>query len=335
MTRQKLTLPEPPSVLKAIRAGFDTITRHLILLLFPVGLDLFLWFGPRLRIKQQIESLVAEFSALYAANSHELGEMLTAGEDFWMAAAERLNILVALRSYPVGVFSLLSSIYPLKHPLGSPVFVEIPSIWTALLLTLVMVVLGICLGAFYFSAVSQAVLHDQLHWGKVFKKWPRNMFQSLFLSGIWLGLFLVVAVLGSCLISGLTLIGPALGQMALFVLGVMYTWMLFPLFFSPHGIFSGRLNAWKSVVESIKLTNLTFMKTGLFILFAVLVTQGLSMIWQTPPEDSWLLMVSILGHSFVSTGVLAASFVYYQKIVYWVEEIQTIQEITFSGEDVT
>jgi cytochrome c oxidase assembly factor CtaG len=101
-------------------------------------------------------------------------------------------------------------------------------------------------------------------------------------------------------------------------------WLIFPLFFSPHGIYSQGQKAWKSLLTSIRLTNLTFVKTSLFIMIALLVNQGLNIVWQIPPEESWLMMISIIGHAFVTTGMLAASFLYYQDMIRWVEELQVL-----------
>jgi hypothetical protein len=114
----------------------------------------------------------------------------------------------------------------------------------------------------------------------------------------------------------------------LLLFGIISFWLIFPLFFSPHGIFSGQYTAWRSLLRSIRLTNLTFYKTGFFILLAVVVNQGLNIVWQVPPENSWLMVISIIGHAFVTTGMLAASFVYYQEMTRWVEEIQQITKST-------
>jgi hypothetical protein len=59
-------------------------------------------------------------------------------------------------------------------------------------------------------------------------------------------------------------------------------------------------------------------------MLAILVNQGLNMVWQVAPEDSWLMLISIIGHAFVTTGMLSASFVYYQDITRWVEELKTL-----------
>ena len=66
------------------------------------------------------------------------------------------------------------------------------------------------------------------------------------------------------------------------------------------------------------------MRTSLFIMVILLINQGLNYVWQIAPEDSWLMMISIFGNAFVTTGMLSASFVYYQEIIRWVEELKEL-----------
>ncbi|RLD02629.1 MAG: hypothetical protein DRI65_14545, partial [Chloroflexota bacterium] len=108
MNINKITLPEPPNVLKSIRNGFDAITKHLILLLFPVGLDLVLWFGPHLQIKSLIEGLITSMNDVPELMPADFGEVMEAGQEIWTAAAQRINLLIGLRSLPVGIFSLFT-----------------------------------------------------------------------------------------------------------------------------------------------------------------------------------------------------------------------------------
>ena len=135
---------------------------------------------------------------------------------------------------------------------------------------------------------------------------------------------MAILIIGGCATTGITFISDSLGEIILILFGVISFWLIFPLIFSPHGIYSRGQKAWKSLLSSIRLTNLTFMKTSLFILVALLVNQGLNMVWQVPPENSWLMLISIIGHAFVTTGMLSASFIYYQDMNRWMEELQAL-----------
>ena len=324
MNMNKIVLPEPPNVLKSIRNGFDAITKHLILLLFPVGLDLVLWFAPHLQLKSLIEGLILEMNEVSALLPTDFGDMMEAGQEIWVMAAERINLFLVLRSLPVGIFSLLTSILPIRNPLGNPVFWDVPSMSSAIMLSLVIFIVGLAFGGIYFSSVRQAALFDQVKWRKVLSEWPRVSLQSLLLSLMWLILFLAILVIGSCAATGITIISVSLGQMVIILFGIISFWLIFPLFFSPHGIYSQGQKAWKSLLTSVRLTNMTFIKTSMFIMIALLVNQGLNMVWQIPPEESWLMMIGVVGHAFVTTGLLAASFVYYQDMIRWMEELQMI-----------
>ena len=324
MNINKITLPEPPNVLKSIKNGFDAITKHLILLIFPIGLDLFLWFGPHLQIKSLIEGLIVDMSEMSELMPADFGEVMEAGQEIWMVAAERINLLIGLRSLPVGIFSLFTSILPIENPLGTPEFWDVQSLSIAALIVLSVFLIGLMLGGLYFSAVRQAAIFDELKWGDLFQDWPRVSLQSGLLSLIWMVFFLAILVVGSCAATGITLFSVSLGQMVIILFGVISFWLVFPLIFSSHGIYSKGQKAWKSLMTSIRLTNLTFLKTSLFILLALLLNQGLNMLWQVPPENSWLMLISIIGHAFVTTGMLAASFVYYQDMNRWSEEIQSL-----------
>ena len=262
-----------------------------------------------------------EVSALL---SPDFGEMVEAGQEIWMIAAERINLFITLRSFPVGIFSLLASILPIENPIGGPIFWDIPQLSTAVIISLALFLTGIALGGLYFSSVRQAALFDEVKWRTILREWPRISIQSFLLSLMWFVLFLGILVLGSCAATGITLFSVSLGQLVIILFGIVSFWLIFPLFFSPHGVFSQGQKAWKSMLQSIRLTNMTFFKTGLFIMLAILVNQGLNIVWQVPPENSWLMMISIIGHAFVTTGMLAASFVYYQDMIRWFEELQLI-----------
>ncbi|MBS1250750.1 MAG: hypothetical protein MAG431_02346 [Chloroflexi bacterium] len=319
-------LPTPPKVLDAVRTGFDSITRHVGLVLFPFGVDLLFWFAPHLRIKHYIEQFVAEITSLQSLSNPEYEEVMEVSQEIWQLIAERFNVLIALRSYPVGVFSFMSSLLPVKTPLGAPTFIEFPSLGVAVLAGVVLTIMGVILGGLYFSSVAQAALNDEVRWRKLFDNWMWVSGQSLLLTLMWAALFIGVAVFGTCILGGVALFSMPIGQMAVLVYGAVVSWLFIPLFFSAHGIFVNRDKAWPSLIEGAKLTAVTFLKTSFFILLMVLLVQGLNFLWQIPPEDSWLMLISIFGHAFVSTGALAASFVYYNDMTHWAQEMLSLRE---------
>jgi hypothetical protein len=44
-------------------------------------------------------------------------------------------------------------------------------------------------------------------------------------------------------------------------------------------------------------------------------------LWRLPSLDSWLTLFGIFGHSFVTTALLAGSFIYYYEMSAWVQTV--------------
>jgi hypothetical protein len=98
-------------------------------------------------------------------------------------------------------------------------------------------------------------------------------------------------------------------------------WLSMPIFFSAHGIFTLQLDALRAILTSLRMVRFTLPNTGLFLLTFVILNSGLNFLWNTPSRDSWWMLVGITGHAFVSTALLAASFIYYRDINAWLKVI--------------
>jgi hypothetical protein len=98
---------------------------------------------------------------------------------------------------------------------------------------------------------------------------------------------------------------------------LLLIWLAMPVFFSAHGIFILQLDAFRSILGSLRMVRFTLPNTGFFLLVFMLINTGLNFLWNTPHQDSWWMLVGIAGHAFVSTALLAASFIYYRDINAW------------------
>jgi hypothetical protein len=58
----------------------------------------------------------------------------------------------------------------------------------------------------------------------------------------------------------------------------------------------------------------------------VVLNFGLGIVWNIPADDSWLLLLGLVGHALVSTALVAATFVFYQdRYRWWLEMRQALQ----------
>jgi hypothetical protein len=320
-TTDTQALPAPPSLIKALRDGFDAIANHIGLILFPLALDLFLWFGPQLRLSRLASSFFDRSAAIPEFRSPEMAEMIGNSREMWMLLLERYNLSSALRSYPIGIPSLMVAKAPIQLPWGGAYSIEIPSFTVTLGLWLLFTLTGLVVGTLYFGLVAQAALSGQLIWQRSLKGWPNAAIQVLLLALVWFVLILGISLPFGCMLSMFLFSGFGLGRYAVFILLGLVAWLMLPLIFSPHGIFVYGLKAWTSIREGMRLTRLTLPSTGLFLVIALVLSEGLDVLWSVPMDGSWWNLVGMAGHAFVTTALLAASFVYYHDAQLWIQRM--------------
>lgn len=310
-------LPAPPNLIKALLAGFDSIANHVTLILFPVVLDLFLWFGPHLGMKTLLQGLMNQLGQVNGLKGLDLNAL-------------QVNLFMFLRSYPVGIPSLMAAWQPVNTPLGVSRVTEVSSPGTLILVWSGATILGLLLGALYFALVARASIDDNVRLGQALRTWPFDALQVLFLAILWLALMIALSIPLLCMMSLLTISGAGPNPVALIIFSGVILWVLFPLAFSPHGIFVGHEKAWVSVMESIRITRLTLPTTGLFFLAVLIISLGMDyFILRIPNVTSWFTLVSVAVHAFITTSLLAASFVYYRDASRWIQRL--IQQARLSS----
>ena len=309
---------EPPKLIPSIVEGFNAIASHIYIILFPILFDILLWFGPMIRVKNLILPVVLDASELSSSAYGQDGQMiLETSKQMWTSLLERFNLFFSLRTYPVGVPSLLLSKSVMKNPLGVISIVEIQSSSIAFWILVGCSILGIILGCLYYALIAN-VTTDSM---KTFKlsSLLKQTAQIVILSLILIAALFILSIPAICLISSLVLFIPSLGEIPIMLFGFVLVWILLPLAFSPHGVFAGQLKATTSIANSIRLVRSLMSATGIFFILVILLGYGLDVLWATPEANNWMLLVGIVGHAFISSGLIAASFNFYNDGVRWLQ----------------
>lgn len=318
MYLQKLEeFPPPPGVIGSLRAGFDVVSRHVGLIFLPAFLDIFLWLGPRLSVNELIRPIITPMlnqRQLFVTSATDLKKLIEALEHFNL-----LSLFSRLPLFPVGVSSLFAQEPPVETPFGSQQVIEVQSGLVMVGLVFLVVLAGWIVGGLYFHWVSGITLSDAKQETGIGFLWA--IVQTLILSVVWtVGLMMLFVPL-SLVFSVLLLINPLLAGGAAFVMAVLSFWVIVPLFFTPHGIFVRKQNAFYSIFTSVRMARFTLPTSGMFVLCVLLLTIGLNYFWNVPPDDSWMTLVGIGGHAFITTALLAASFVYYRDMNVWLQTV--------------
>jgi hypothetical protein len=343
-TSKAESLPPPPSVISSIKAGFDTITANLAAMLLPIILDLFLWLGPRLSMERLFRSLQPGMMAVWQASGVSAADIQKFVE-WYQTTIPNLNLFWLLRTLPIGITSLMFAREFPRTPLGAPsiwqVSVENLFGWVSLL-----ILLGWAGGALYFRWVARlsikvapsapsnanAIPRGDFAAQDVSVKPGRAIVQTVMLSIFWSGISLILGLPIFILVSLLFQLNSFIAQVVLLAGGFLSMWMIVPFFFWPHGIFVKKQNALMSMLSSLQLARFTLPTSSMFVLTILLLGLGLNFVWGIPPADSWMTAVGILGHAFITTALLAASFIYYRDMNAW---LQTVMERLKANHTVT
>lgn len=304
--------PKPPGAIQALISGFNAITRNMAVILLPVVVDIFLWLGPRLKIHNLFISTLDEFVKLQGSDAMALPPETYAQMDKSLAG---LNLFSNLRTYPLGIFSLMTSNLSDVSPFGARIDWEIPN-WLVLISVFVLLIAaGLLLGSLYFYFVSRVVLEPGTGPG-----FFRATFHSLLVWSVLTGVtyFIGIPLFG---LGVRLLMSNQLIMLVLFLLLAWpATWLGLMVFFSTHGVFMFSKNAFSSLEQNLRILRHGMPPMGWFALIAIVISQGMDLIWLNPATDTWMALVGILGHGFVSTSLLAASFIFYRDMSAWIDQ---------------
>ena len=296
-----------PGVFATIAAGFDLIAKHLWLLLLPVILDIFYWLGPRLRFQEIIEQVVALLP--------QEADVLSMAPQL-LEIAPRTNLFTTLTVQLIGVPALLVGSVPEKTPIATQAL-EISSWlnWIGLFLTFS--IIGLMLTALFYTLIAYAVSKQALN-GEIFSagEWAKRFGYSwLRLMVLALFFLLVVVIIYIPLITISTIlffINGTLGSLILLAGPFILIWITIFMFLAPFGIVLNGRPVLKAVIESVRLVQTNLVTALLLLLTVILIGTVLDWILFGVENGTWMTLINILGHAFVSTALIAALFLYYR-----------------------
>jgi hypothetical protein len=308
-----------PKIIDAFLSGFNTVANKPYLILIPVIVDLFLWFGPAWRVDSYFKPMLQKLTRLPEMNVPEFVEDFEAYKMLWQDFLENFNLATSIHTMPIGVPSLMVAKSPFLNPLGRPVTFNLVSGFQVFISWLTFLLIGFFLGSLYFQNISHQVINP--HEDKNLKNLFQSYIQIILMPILLLVVLLILSIPLMFFITLITMISPGVSQFLLLLTGLIVFWILMPLIFTPHGIFLFKQNLIAAMMTSISVVKFSMTKTAQFILFGFILIKGLDYLWQTPNVDNWLLMIGILGHAFISSAVITSSFHYFMDATKYTQTI--------------
>ena len=319
-TKSETVNANPPRLVGSVVAGFNAVTSHIYLIIFPIALDLLLWLGPHVRIKALLEPSVINFFTWLAAsdNTADIKDILKTSQDLLQSVLSQANMLVGLRTWPVGVPSLFFGSSSLQTPIGSALIIEMPNLFTTFLTWILILLAGTLAGSIFFNSVSNASFDLKKPFSPQLSLWQFG--QSIFLAVLLVVLVILILIPFSLIVSVFGLFSPTLAEFAAWAIFFLLVWLLLPLIFSAHGIFVFNFNTFISITTSVRLVRFFLPGAGVFLVMSYLLNEGMNIVWRMSPATSWLTLAGVAGHGFIGSALLAGSFIYYGSGMRWMHD---------------
>lgn len=317
---------EPLGVIGSLRVGFEVVGRHLWLIILPVLLDLFLWFGPRLSTAPLFERLAAYLVAQPMPDP-TVALQVEQAVQLLGQTGERFNLFALLAALPLlDVPSLLARRVPeMMTPLGESPVLLITGVLALIAWVAVLLPAGPVLGFLYLNSLAHRVRAVRIAEDKseveaagqvpkassVIRKLI-SMF--LFITGLLMA-GIVLVPLWSLVVGIVLMVAPPIGFLVWTLSVAFGGYLALHLMFVVHGVLLGERGLFRATVESFMLIQTQFPSVVALVLLVLVIYEGLGFVWSLPSDGSWTLVVGILGNGCIATGLTAATFVFYQERV--------------------
>ena len=300
---------EKPNIIQALLSGFNTIANKPYLILLPILLDLFLWFGPAWRVDEYFAPLINGMTKLPNIDNIGYAEILESYQDYWQQIITDFNLASSLRTLPIGVPSLMVSKPSFLNPIGNPLIFSLKSNLQVLGVSILFLLIGYLLGSIYYRSISGQVIKSTQD--NDIKSHLKVFSQIILMPFLLLIIILLISIPLLLIFTLITLISPSIGQFVLIIASVFIIWVIMPLIFTPHCIFLYQQNLISAMMTSISVVKTSMGQTSLFLILSIVLMEGMDYLWRSPSVDNWFLFVGILGHAFIVTAVIASSFHYF------------------------
>jgi hypothetical protein len=321
---EKITVDGPKlpiGVLASLWKGIEYVNNHPGILIFPVLLDSFLWFGPRLSVFNLMKPVLEWMTSRASGDPQTLLVI-----DASLKSFEQFNFFSLLSFIPLFPPSVMGDIAPVQTPLGNPAVFPIANSAQFLLLLVGLPLVSLLFGSVYWVAAGRAVKKGAGPVRETLVRWARTAAVAVLLTASF---FTVMIVFGTPILFVVVLIGGAapeigaiLAQAVLILGGSFLFWLVLFVMFSIHGtaLFGDGVLAavWNSINTSRWLYPLSIWIPILLIMLYFLS----SSVWSLAPAGGWTGAVGILGNAYTGSVIVAASMAYYVDKRRWIDEVK-------------
>ncbi|MPZ15621.1 MAG: hypothetical protein GEU73_14570 [Chloroflexi bacterium] len=291
----------PAGLFDTLQAGFTLINRHAWLLAVPIAVDLVLWLGPQVTAEALLEPWLARSGAALA---------LQPGVEGAVQGALVSYSLLSLLAVPLlGVPSVRAG------TLGIGPIIPIDTIGVAAVVAAGAILVGVGIGALFYGLLGQVVREGQARPYAFLPDLGDLYVWSLGLFGLFLAAFLVGGIPLGLLVTTVDTVSPTfVGLLAPVLLGLL-VWVFIYLFFTVDALFVSRIPPLSAARKSIQVVRHNFWSSLGLIGLILVISSGFPILWTALANNLRTpgTIAGIIGHSYLSAGLAAASMTYYKE----------------------
>jgi hypothetical protein len=344
--------PQTASLIDTLSEGFAAINRRPWLVLLPLLMNLYIWFGTQLSFAPLLTDISTNMR-MSTATAEQAG-LPTQPVDLLRGLSQidmrqelaRLNFIPTLTMYrtvtadtdlqndPVAAVAGLLTMYRIitadtnSRPIGFLFVQEVPQMigadqgsaisvynWGGMLLALVLINgLALPFSALFLTQVASAVRGDQA----ALATWLRRIWQAMLAIlgriGIVLGVGLALGLPFMCLIGMLLYFSPSLGLFMSGILIILGFWIRIYLGFSNEAIAISGVGPLRALHASFNIVRRNFWGTMGLLALSWVISVGSGVLWLSLAQGSTIgLLVAIGVSAYLGSGLLAARMAFYRE----------------------
>jgi hypothetical protein len=320
--------PQTTTLIDTFSEGYAAINRRPWLLLLPLLLNAYIWFGTQL----SFAPLLTDLSILM-----RLGAGAAEQSDASAQWADRMRMfgaldmrpqLALLNFVPMLTMYAISSSNQDGTPAGFTFVQEAPlpllperldtikvyDIGGALLALALLNGLALPLSAMFLTQVAAAVRGDQARLPVATQRAWRAMLAILGKIGVMLGVGLALGLPFIFLVFMLAFFSQALGEFMIYILQFAVFWISIFLGFANEAIVVSGVGPLRALHASFNIVRRNFWGTIGFLALSALIGVGSGMLWLNLAKGSTVgLIVAITGSAYLGSGLLAARMAFYRE----------------------
>lgn len=324
--RLSVNMPQTPSVIETLSEGYRSVNRRPLLLLLPILLNLYLWFGVQISFGPLLNTLVdliqEQPRAVGASAMAEQIEQLRQVAQWDMQPAlvalnfiPRLTMNEVDASRTTGLLGLpmMRPVLPVLSP-GRPTIV-VDSVWGALLTLLLVNSATLALSAPFLTRLAEAVRGDRAPLGQWLRRTSRALLAIAGYIGIAGGVVVALGLPFILLVSVMAALSPALAVMALFILFTVWFWGSIYIGFAPEAIAVSGIGPLRALRASYEIVRQNILATLGFLALSYIIAVGTGVIWLMLQSSFATagLIIGIVGSAYIGSGLLAARMAFYRE----------------------